>query len=525
MLFQAHRGVCTEYPENTLPAFQAAIRQGYDIIEMDIDRTLDGQFVTLHDRTLNRTGRRADGSELGESVRLADLTLEEALTYDVGAAFHPKFAGTKLPLLHDVLALAQAAGVQVKLDNAFWRFEEPQLAEFFALLRPFADILAFTCKDRQGIERVLLDFPQAVIHYDGPVSEKSLTEIGALVPPERLVIWLPYQNRHTTWVQVPFADETLAALVKRYGKLGLWLLSEVEEARCAERLGADVVETTGAIKPVQNRGVIANLHTHSLNSHDSKCPVADMCQAACEAGIPILAVTDHCDLDVWDKVDQMIGAQGSWRDATEAARRFAPHLKVLRGIEVGEMTWAPDEAKRILTAFDHDVRIGSVHCVRWRGRRDAYSDIDFSSWSAEELTSYMDAYMDEIIEMMETMDFDVMAHLLNPLRYIEGKYGRTVDLTPIREKIDRVLRFLIAHGIALEVNTSNVCTPYGTTLPKRDVLERYRDMGGKLLTLGSDAHVAERCASGLDEAVQLLRELGFAYTLTYEKRVGIPCTL
>ena len=523
MQLQAHRGVCTEYPENTLPAFEAAIRQGYDIIEMDIDRTLDGQFVTLHDRTLNRTGRMADGSEIGEPVRLSDLTYEQALTYDMGRAFHLKFTGTKIPLLGDVLALAQKAGVMVKLDNAFWRFDDAQLAEFFALLRPFADILAFTCKDVQGIARVLQDFPQAVIHYDGPVSEESLREVGALVPHERLVVWLPYQNSRTTWVKVPFADEALAALVKRYGRLGLWLLSEPEELKRAEALGADVVETTGALKPVQNQGVVANMHTHSENSHDSQCPVEDMCREAARAGLPIMAVTDHCDMHMWRELDLLGNAQASSRDADAADGKFG--LRVLRGIEIGEMTWAPDEARRILAGLDLDVRIGSVHCVRWRDRNEPYSDIDFSAWSDEDLVSYMDAYLDEIIEMMQTMDFDIMAHLLNPLRYIEGKCGRPVDLTSLKEKIDQVLRYLIAHGIALEVNTCNVRLPYGTILPKRDVLERYQELGGKLITLGSDAHIAERCGWGIPETVQLLRDMGFAYILTYDKRVGIPCTL
>ena len=62
MLYQAHRGVGTEYPENTMPAFRAAVEQGYALIELDPCFTLDGQCAILHDRTLNRTCRTASGA-------------------------------------------------------------------------------------------------------------------------------------------------------------------------------------------------------------------------------------------------------------------------------------------------------------------------------------------------------------------------------------------------------------------------------------------------------------------------------
>ena len=135
MQFQAHKGVSTEAPENTMPAFELAVRQGYDLIELDVGVTTDRKFVLLHDNTINRTGRDADGNPLAEEMRLSDLTYEEARKYDFGVWFGGQFRGTRITLLEDVLNLAQRVGIRIKLDNKFWRFSEAELEAFFTLLK------------------------------------------------------------------------------------------------------------------------------------------------------------------------------------------------------------------------------------------------------------------------------------------------------------------------------------------------------------------------------------------------------
>lgn len=74
MQLQAHRGVCTEYPENTMAAFWGAICQDYKIIELDPNVTADGKFVILHDNTINRTARRPDGSVVRENRKVTEMT-------------------------------------------------------------------------------------------------------------------------------------------------------------------------------------------------------------------------------------------------------------------------------------------------------------------------------------------------------------------------------------------------------------------------------------------------------------------
>ena len=250
MQFQAHKGVSTEAPENTMPAFELAVRQGYDLIELDVGVTADRKFVLLHDNTINRTGRDADGNPLVEEMRLSDLTYEEARKYDFGVWFGEQFRGTRITLLEDVLNLAQGAGIRIKLDNKFWRFSEAELEAFFTQLKPYGQILAFTCEELRCVEIVNARFPESEIHYDGPVTEQMLGDMTEMVGSRRLVVWLPLRNSHTSWAKGPFADEKLAALVRKYARLGIWILSEAEEYETAVRYGADILETNGEIKPV-----------------------------------------------------------------------------------------------------------------------------------------------------------------------------------------------------------------------------------------------------------------------------------
>ena len=88
-LLQAHRGVSTDCPENTMSAFRAAVRQGYDTIELDPKFTRDGACVILHDRTVDRTGRRMDGGPLPAVTAIGDMTLAQAREWEYGGGFAP----------------------------------------------------------------------------------------------------------------------------------------------------------------------------------------------------------------------------------------------------------------------------------------------------------------------------------------------------------------------------------------------------------------------------------------------------
>lgn len=249
IMLQAHRGVCTDCPENTMSAFLTAVEQGYAIIELDPAVTSDGKIVILHDHNLARTARYTDGTLVDESVNIADITYEEALTYDYGLWFGEKFRGEKLPLLSEVIDFAKEHNIPLKIDNKIFQFEEKYREEIIRMVAD-ADCGGITCFDIEGVRYVLDIWKDAYIHYDGGVTDEMLSELASLVPKDRLAVWVPYKCDLTWWVSVAYADEELCDKIKRIGKLGIWIINSYEHYEdVKKRFSPDIVETTGIVKP------------------------------------------------------------------------------------------------------------------------------------------------------------------------------------------------------------------------------------------------------------------------------------
>jgi len=247
MRYQAHRGVSTEYPENTMAAFRAAVEQGYDAIELDPAVTADGELVVLHDRTTARTCRLPSGESINKPI--GELTLKEARELDAGSAFNERFRGERIPTLREVLEFSRKKNIPLKIDNKVASFSGSMQEKLFALIRETGAPAHITAADPVFFEKVCKAFPEMPVHYDGPVEEEWLKELRAIAGDRTLTVWIPMKSELTSWVSVAFADQALCDLVKKYAALGLWILAKDEEADRAEALGADIIETTGGVKP------------------------------------------------------------------------------------------------------------------------------------------------------------------------------------------------------------------------------------------------------------------------------------
>lgn len=522
MIFQAHKGVSSEAPENSFPAFHTAVKQGYGIIELDLGVTADGEFVVLHDNTVNRTARHKDGSALTEPVYINKISLKEAYEYDFGSWFSPKYKQSIACFRH-VLHFARENGIKLKLDNKLWAFTEEQREALFALIKPYEGLVCLTCATVEAATEAAKRFPTMQIHYDGEVNEQALNALGEAIEKARLAVWLPLKNKNTAWARVPFASESLAALVKRYASLGVWLLSTYDELKQAEALGADIVETNGEIKPPARHGLIADMHTHSENSHDSECLVEDMLSAQTEKKTGVFAITDHCDIYSYLDYDIYTPLIRDYEKAAELNRKQSA-VKLLSGMELSEGFWLPDQQEKAQSLIPYDVVVGSVHCVRYEGYTQAYSCIDFSAMPKEKIYEYLHVYFDDVCTLLDTADIDILAHLTCPLRYITGKYGIQIDMSVFDDKITAILKKIIRMGVALEVNTSSYDV-LGDFFPSTDIIARYKSLGGYLVTLGSDAHVSERASQHFDVAIATLKSLGFMHIYYCNGRYFYQCSL
>ena len=117
MIFRSHRGGVYVTPENTVPAFKAAFEAGFEQIETDPQLTRDGIVVLMHDSTVNRTCRNADGTKIEKSVPVCEATYEELMQYDAGICMGEEFRGTKIPRLDELLELLDGSDVVLDLDK------------------------------------------------------------------------------------------------------------------------------------------------------------------------------------------------------------------------------------------------------------------------------------------------------------------------------------------------------------------------------------------------------------------------
>lgn len=517
---QAHRGVASECPENTMAAFRCAAVQGYDVIELDVDFTKDKKIVVLHDKLINRTARTKSGSELKAPVSINGITYRQALKYDFGIHLSNKFKGEPIPLFSDVLIFAKESGIKLKIDNKTQSFPKEILKSLLSEIKDFEDFVSITASDIDFAADCIKTAPEISVDYDGAVTAENLSKLSAAVPKERLTVWLPLKCGATSWVSVPFAEKNSAELVKKYAKLGIWLITNYEDFEKAAALSPDIVETDGTVKPEINKNQKWDMHTHSENSHDSKCPAPDMLKAAKAHGLSGFAVTDHCDIAYHRKLDLPKLVASSVSDAGNSG--------ALKGIEIGEAFYHRRISDNILKNFDFDAVIGSVHTVRFKGYEIPYSQINFSEMRLCTTKKFLEQYFDDVICMIENCDFDILAHLTCPLRYINGKYGMGIDCKDYEDKIKKILGLIIDRKIALEINTSCMHEGFGyrELMPEARIIKMYADMGGYLITTGSDAHNAENSALYFNELYgRLKKEFGFRNIYYYKNRFAVQCAL
>lgn len=247
---QAHRGVSTDAPENTMAAFKEAVAQGYDLIEFDPKFTKDNICVVLHDRTLNRTARIA-GMELSEEkAEIREKTFAELSDIDVGFWFDKKFTGEHIPTLAQVLDYMKSTGIEGKIDNVVQSFTDEQIEIMFDIIGRHGGKVGLTCSEIDLLERFAKRFPSAPLHYDGIADKEVLDRLAVFAQSHEITVWARLDTTLTNWCKVPPANAELSQMIHNYGfKLGIWILVDDNEMTQALDLGADIVETTGGIKP------------------------------------------------------------------------------------------------------------------------------------------------------------------------------------------------------------------------------------------------------------------------------------
>lgn len=260
-------------------------------------------------------------------------------------------------------------------------------------------------------------------------------------------------------------------------------------------------------------------HTHSTNS-DGKDTVEDMCLSAIENGIDGLTITDHANIHKYHNDNTYGRILKSIADVSEAKDKYGNKLKILTGVELGEYAMAPQCAKELLSLDCFDAVLCSVHYIPKSGWLTEYGKIDFQNClTTEEINNYISLYFDLLSQTIDLFDFDILAHIHGPVRYITGKYNIPSNIMLFEDKIRGVLEKIIKKNAALEINTIYLTDKdgkYNFSLDK--ILCIYKELGGKMVTLGSDAHHKRYIGNNFAKAISLLKSCGFDSYYYFENR-------
>lgn len=259
---------------------------------------------------------------------------------------------------------------------------------------------------------------------------------------------------------------------------------------------------------------LVDYHTHSSYfSPDAASTMEEMCEAAIAKGVRELAFTEHCDVNGWNGIPCDFDEELYITALDRVKEEYGDRLTVVYGIELGQPTQNSGLAKRYLSSPGLDFIIGSLHNLR--GMEDfyllEYPDMDTCR-------ALMERYFAELREMIGYGGFDVLGHISYPLRYIRGRAGLEFDFSEYTSELSDIFRLLAASGLGIELNTSGLRQPVGQTMPAPDIVRLYRECGGEIITLGSDAHTAGDVGAGISEGIAVLKDAGFKYFTVYKGR-------
>lgn len=259
--------------------------------------------------------------------------------------------------------------------------------------------------------------------------------------------------------------------------------------------------------------VIPDSHTHTCFSFDSQALPEEVCRAAVARGMPDVALTDHVDLNPLDGGYGYFRPDEHWRGLQDCRARLNGRVRVHIGLECGEPHLFRQELSAITAAHEYDVILGSIH---WVGDRPVETAAFFDGLDFHEGIAL---YLDELARLAEEGDYDVLAHPDIIRRAVFRRYGwAELDWTPHEARMRQVLRTVAERGKALEVNTSYRRRGMGPPGPSVQVLRWFREEGGRLVTLGSDAHRPEDVGADFGEALELVRAAGFESVAVFRGR-------
>jgi len=259
-----------------------------------------------------------------------------------------------------------------------------------------------------------------------------------------------------------------------------------------------------------------DLHVHSAISHDAEPTIREYCQRARQTGILELGFAEHLDLCPVDPHCARHDYEKYRAEIAEARREF-PELKIRMGIEV---TFLPRDQQAILEYLEgkeYDYALGAVHLVEEGEANISEEDPCREYFARKDAENCYAEFFELTLELVKSGIFDALAHL-DIINRFGVNYAPNWEWRPYYGKLRRIFEGMIKRQMALEINSSGWRQAPARPFPEQELVRLYRELGGNMICIGSDAHRLEHLGSGCGQALALARKLGFAQVATFERR-------
>jgi histidinol-phosphatase (PHP family) len=264
---------------------------------------------------------------------------------------------------------------------------------------------------------------------------------------------------------------------------------------------------------------LADYHVHTTMSCDARVRAVEYVERAIPLGLAEIGFAEHVDLDPRDPGYSFFNYEEYLHEIALAREAAAGRLVVRTALEVNYQCSQDESIRRYLVDKPVDYLIGSTHLINdaggWCNVSEPESPIPY--FAARDKKTIYAQYWTELRAATESGLFDILGHLDLIKRFIKDAYGPFAP-EEFEEEIRDILTLAIQRGIGLEINASGWRQPPQEQYPALSILRWYRELGGEILTLGSDVHWLLHTCFGLPEAAELAKSLGFRAVATFSQR-------
>lgn len=256
----------------------------------------------------------------------------------------------------------------------------------------------------------------------------------------------------------------------------------------------------------------ADVHMHCGFSNDSETRPEDMVESAIAKGLSVICFTDHYDKDNLDWGDEAIfDVESYFQKMIALQEEYRDRIDIRIGAEIGMQPYLAEYYQNFMAQHPFDFVIGSVHSVL---EHDVALDF-FQKHSDPE--GYKIYFEEMLQDVQKIKSYDVLGHLDYIVRY-SNQGSKGFDLNDYMDIIEEILKHVIAHGKGIEMNMSGLKYGLGAPHPQPEIIKRYRELGGEIITVGADGHSPEHIAYDYHLADDILKSCGFKYYTEFKGR-------